>query len=154
MARGAVEIEGLDQLTRSFSRFPKDVRQNINNASRTLAKEIADESRKTAAGQGRQASLAAQGIVTAAGRVPTIKLGGTQTLRTSRSGRRVTRSDLIFGAEFGSTAYPQFPPRSPKAGRGNAGYFFFPTVKRMGGDIYKRYIDAVGDALKKASSNG
>ena len=48
MARGAVEIEGLDQLTRSFSRFPKDVRQNINNASRTLAKEIADESRKTA----------------------------------------------------------------------------------------------------------
>jgi hypothetical protein len=147
------KVDGVNELTRSFSRFPKDVRQNINNASRTLAKEIADESRKTAAGQGRQASLAAQGIVSAAGRVPTIKLGGTQSLR-SRRGRRVTRGDLIFGAEFGSNNFPQFPPRSPRAGRGNEGYFFFPTVKRMGGTIYKRYIDAVEDSLRKASSNG
>jgi len=144
------KVEGVNELTRAFSRFPKDVKQNINNASRTLAKEIADESRSAASGQGRQAALAAQGIVTAAGRVPTIKLGGPQTLR-SRRGKRVTRGDLIFGAEFGSSRYRQFPQRSARAGRGNEGYFFFPTVKRMGGKIYSRYIDAVEDALGKAS---
>jgi len=144
------KVEGVNELTKAFSRFPKDVRQNINNASRTLAKEVVNESRLAASGQGAQAALAAQGIVTAAGRVPTIRLGGPQTLR-NRGRRRVTRGDLIFGAEFGSSNFRQFPQRSPRSGRGSEGYFFFPTVKRMGGKIYKRYIDAVEDALGKAS---
>lgn len=33
------------------------------------------------------------------------------------------------GHEWGSDTYPQFQPRTPKIGRGNAGHFFSPAVR-------------------------
>jgi len=39
--------------------------------------------------------------------------------------------------------YRQFQPRSPREGRGNAGYFIFPTLKALQPYITKRWVDEV-----------
>jgi hypothetical protein len=67
----------------------------------------------------RQASLAASGI-----KAYERKYGTRGTTRVTTShGRTVPLSDLIFGAEFGSSRLPQFPNRKP------GGYWLFPAGK-------------------------
>jgi hypothetical protein len=86
--------------------------------------------------------------------VPNIKYGGTAILRTKKNGQVVRRKDVIFGAIFGSTQYKQFPPRSPKSGRGNEGYFLYPDIQRMRGYIQKQYLEAVDGAIRRVVSGG
>lgn len=57
--------------------------------------------------------------------------------------------DMIYGLEFGSTRYPQFPPRSNRSGRGNAGYFVFPTLKRIQPEILKKWVEAFDKIIER-----
>jgi len=65
---------------------------------------------------------------------------------------------IALGVEFGSyqdkkrkrkgkstdyVGYRQFQPRSPREGRGNAGYFIFPTLKALQPEITKRWVQEV-----------
>jgi hypothetical protein len=50
--------------------------------------------------------------------------------------------DTVYGLEFGSNRYSQFPNRSPQLGRGSAGYFIFPTLKRIQPEILKKWLVA------------
>ena len=65
---------------------------------------------------------------------------------------------IALGVEFGSyqdrprkrkgkstdyVGYRQFQPRSPREGRGNAGYFIFPTLKTLQPEITKRWVEQV-----------
>jgi hypothetical protein len=69
-------------------------------------------------------------------KAPNFTLGGTR--KVTRSG--ATASTLLFGTEFGSKRYKQFPPRSTPKGRGNRGWFIFIALERFQPIIVKEWL--------------
>jgi hypothetical protein len=69
-------------------------------------------------------------------KAPNFTLGGTR--KVTRSG--ATASTLLFGTEFGSKQYKQFPPRSKPKGRGNRGWFIFIALERFQPIIVKEWL--------------
>jgi hypothetical protein len=64
------------------------------------------------------------------------------------SGGGTTRS-LWGGMEFGSNRFPQFPNRTPTLGRGNKGYFIFPTLKAAQPYIIREWQEAFSKIIKE-----
>ena len=103
----------------------------------------------------RQAIIVAQTVRAARDRVPTVYVGGTK----GRASGGANAGQLLFGNEFGGdrnafgnlTAFPnggyRFPPRTSREGRGNKGYWIFPTLKAMQPEIKKRWFAAVEQVL-------
>jgi hypothetical protein len=57
--------------------------------------------------------------------------------------------DLLYGMEFGSNRYKQFPNRTPVKGRGNAGYFIYPTLRRIQPELIQKWEAAFDRILKE-----
>ncbi len=57
--------------------------------------------------------------------------------------------DLWAGYEFGSNRYRQFPRRTPAKGRGNAGYFIYPTLRKIQPELVKQWEKAFSKILKE-----
>jgi hypothetical protein len=57
--------------------------------------------------------------------------------------------DLWAGYEFGSNRYKQFPRRTPTKGRGNSGYFIYPTLRKIQPELVRQWQEAFSDILKK-----
>jgi len=97
-----------------------------------------------------QAAIVAATIRPARDRVPTIYIGGGK----GRASGGANAGQLLFGNEFGSDrntkgslgSFPnggyKFPPRTDREGRGNAGYWIFPTLKIAQPEIKKRWQEA------------
>jgi hypothetical protein len=51
--------------------------------------------------------------------------------------------------EFGSNRFPQFPNRTPTLGRGNKGYFIFPTLKAAQPYIIREWQEAFSKIIKE-----
>jgi len=56
---------------------------------------------------------------------------------------------LWAGYEFGSNRYRQFPRRTPNKGRGNAGYFIYPTLRKIQPELIKKWQEAFSKILKE-----
>lgn len=54
-----------------------------------------------------------------------------------------TTLDMVYGLEFGSTRYPQFPARRKE------GYFIYPTLRRIQPELIKRWEQAFDEILKE-----
>lgn len=106
-----------------------------DNAKGALRDEVAGITRWVAsdmkaaaatAPRSRQAQVVAESIMPKRDRVPYINVGA----RRARTSKGTPAGILLYGNEFGSDRYRQFPWRSPKLGRGNAGYWIYPTLKK------------------------
>ena len=64
------------------------------------------------------------------------------------SGGGTTRG-LWGGMEFGSNRFKQFPNRTPRQGRGNAGYFIYPTLKAAQPHIISEWQNAFSKIIKE-----
>ena len=61
-----------------------------------------------------------------------------------------TTKQLWAGFEFGSNRFKQFPTRTPKSsGRGNAGYFIYPTLRRIQPQLVSQWLESFDRILKK-----
>lgn len=60
-----------------------------------------------------------------------------------------TTQILWPGLEFGSNRYRQFPRRTPAKGRGNAGYFIYPTLRKIQPELIRQWQEAFDRILKK-----
>jgi len=88
-----------------------------------------------------------------------VTLGGAKRYTTD-NGRRVATGSILFLSEFGSPPERQRdrfrnqkqraagargglqgPPRSPREGRGNRGWWLFPRLKRLQPNILRRWIE-------------
>jgi hypothetical protein len=152
----SVEVVGLFEFLRRASAADPMFNKEIRSSSIVLAKVIVTEVRahSTYAPNPRQAIQSAMGLRTLSDRIPAIKLRGSSEFvsksRPSKKRKRpVTRGDVFYGAEFGSDRLRQFPPRSPKLGGGNQGYFFWPTVEAMAPKINAEYLKALDRITKK-----
>ena len=57
--------------------------------------------------------------------------------------------DLLYGMEFGSNRFKQFPKRTPSKGRGNSGYFIYSTLKQIQPELVQRWEEAFKKILKE-----
>jgi hypothetical protein len=70
-------------------------------------------------------------------KAPNFTVGGNTVV--ARSG--VKAGTILFGAEFGSKRYKQFPPRSRPKGRGNRGWFLFIALERFQPIITRKWLE-------------
>ena len=135
----AFEIKGLNQLLRVLNKLPKDLQNDIRDASNAIASDLGEGAKNAAAGN-RQAALAATGLKVKRDRVPTIRAAGT-----IRPGLKA--QDIFFGAEFGGGRRPttqQFRPH-----RGQDGYWLYPTARARGKRYFEMWAEAVDKAFKQ-----
>ena len=57
--------------------------------------------------------------------------------------------DLLYGMEFGSNRFKQFPTRTPSKGRGNSGYFIYSTLRAIQPELIKQWEQAFDRILKE-----
>ena len=69
-------------------------------------------------------------------KAPNFTVGGTT--KVTRSG--ASAGTLLFGTEFGSKRFTQFPPRSTSKGRGNRGWFIFIALERFQPIITQKWL--------------
>jgi hypothetical protein len=69
-------------------------------------------------------------------KAPNFTMGGNKVV--TQNGAKA--GTLIFGTEFGSDKYKQFPPRSPSKGRGNRGWFIFIALERFQPVIVREWL--------------
>jgi hypothetical protein len=89
--------------------------------------------------------IADNGKVSKTSKVGEISLGFASQ-RFSGGG---TTKSLWGGMEFGSNKFKQFPNRTPTLGRGNKGYFIFPTLKAAQPYIIKEWQEAFSKIIKE-----
>jgi hypothetical protein len=89
--------------------------------------------------------IADNGKVSKTSKVGEISLGFASQ-RFSGGG---TTKSLWGGMEFGSNKFKQFPNRTPMLGRGNKGYFIFPTLKAAQPYIIKEWQEAFSKIIKE-----
>jgi hypothetical protein len=102
-----------------------------------------------------QAAIIAQTVRANRDRLPNVTIGGAR----GRASGGANAGQLLFGNEFGGernafgnkTAFPnggyRFPERSPRKGRGNAGWWIFPSLVEMQPTIRRRWQDAVNKVM-------
>jgi hypothetical protein len=89
--------------------------------------------------------IASGGKVSKTSKVGEISLGFASQ-RFSGGG---TTRGLWGGMEFGSNRFPQFPNRTPSLGRGNKGYFIFPSLKAAQPHIIREWQEAFSKIIKE-----
>jgi hypothetical protein len=104
----------------------------------------------------RQTAIVAQTVRANKDRIPNVTIGGSR----GRASGGANAGILLFGNEFGSDRntfgsagnFPnggyKFPARTPREGRGNRGYWIFPTLKAMQPEITRRWKAAVGEVYE------
>jgi hypothetical protein len=153
-----IKKSDLRALLNTFSKMGKAANKDLRDASYAIARDVASDLKASAAGANSiggnafQAQAVAQGIVPRKDRLALIKISGKR--QVASGGASV--EDLLWGAEFGSNKYKQFPGRSPREGRGNRGYFIFPTLKRLQPKIRKDWVNAVAKVadIWRAANSG
>lgn len=145
--------------------FDKKELRSVIGAFKAMDDQATDEAKKMgyelaqyAAQEVRKAALTRTVNQTAVRRIAdgvrvskTSKVGefsyGFASQRFSGGG---TTKQLWRGFEFGSNRFRQFPTRTPKSsGRGNLGYFIYPTLRRIQPELVKQWAESFDRILKK-----
>lgn len=152
----------------AFTRLQKETDdKSANTALRQATKAISEELGKEIGRQAyvhpfspAQAVKVATTIKVLSDRVPKIGIGKGRG-RIFSGGARA--GDVLFGNEFGAIPNgvgnsnfkggKRFPPRSPRRGKGNAGYWIFPTIRANERDIREQWLK-MADALFKTFVKG
>ena len=170
--RFQADTKQLGPLLRAFNRLEKDGQTELKNEAVLISQWVAVEIKRAAGTHPfypAQALLVADTVRATRDRLPAVTVGGSKrapiTRKTTAASPAPTVGEILFGNEFGgqrnakgnSTSFPsggyRFPERSPRSGRGNAGYWIFPTAKALQPRITQEWIQAVDKVLKKWSSN-
>ena len=139
----------LRSIVKAFKAMDDESIDQAKSASNALAQFAAD--RIKAAAYGRLVAAPAVQRVAEGVRVSkSSKIGefsyGFASQRFSGGG---TTQILWPGLEFGSNRYRQFPRRTPAKGRGNAGYFIYPTLRKIQPELVRQWEDAFSKILEK-----
>ncbi len=139
----------------TFKNMDDIAKEDMKKTSRDIANDAA-----SAIGSALQATKQGQALARSIKvsnsykRGPVISIGGD----TPKLANGTPVGEIALGVEFGAyqnrprkrkgkstdyVGYRQFQPRSPREGRGNAGYFIFPTLKALQPYITKRWVDEV-----------
>ena len=139
----------LRSIMAAFKAMDQESIDQAKRQSNALAQFAADQI-KIAAGSRMVAATAVQRVADGVRVSKSSKIGefsyGFASQRFSGGG---TTQILWAGLEFGSNRYRQFPRRTPTKGRGNSGYFIYPTLRKIQPELVKKWEDAFSEILKK-----
>ena len=139
----------LRSILKAFKALDDEAVDEAKSASNALAQFAADKIKQTA--YGRFVSAEAVRRVAEGVRVSkSSKIGefsyGFASQRFSGGGN----TQILWpGLEFGSNRYRQFPRRTPNRGRGNSGYFIYPTLHQIQPELVRQWEDAFSRILKE-----
>ncbi len=152
-------------LLKALSKMDKDSQKALKDEVASISAWTATGIRQAAGNApfAKQASMVAATVKPARDRVPTVRIGGAKKMPVSRKRTEgnpaPSAGQLLFGSEFGgernakdsASAFPnggyRFPARSPREGRGNAGYWIFPSLKIMQPEIKRRWFAACNKVM-------
>ena len=152
-------------LLKALSQMDKESQKALKDEVLSISAWTASGIRSAAANApfSKQATAVAVTVKPVRDRVPTVQIGGTKKIPVTRKitpgNPAPSAGQLLFGSEFGgernakdsASAFPnggyRFPARSPREGRGNAGYWIFPTLKSMQPEIKKRWFEACNKVM-------
>ena len=138
-----VDDKDLRALLRSFKQMDDIASIDMKKIAQDLA---VDAARNVAlmASRTNQGQVVALSIkINKNDRSPNFTIGGSGNANVKGKAKY---GELLFGVEFcGPTYFPnggrRFPPKSPRKGFGNSGYFIFPTLKAMQPQITQRWLE-------------
>jgi hypothetical protein len=145
----AYDRTDLRGITRAFKAMDDEAIQAARSESSNLAQFAADRIKIAAATRtvsGTAARRIADGVkVSASSKIGEFSYGFARQ-RFSGGGSTL---DLLYGMEFGSNRFKQFPNRTPNRGRGNSGYFIYPTLRQIQPDLIRKWEEAFSNILKE-----
>ncbi len=145
----AYDKSDLRGITRAFKGMSDEAIEAAKKESSALAEFAADRI-KIAAATRLVSGTAARRIADGVKVSKTSKIGefsyGFARQKFSGGGSTL---DLLYGMEFGSNRFKQFPRRTPNKGRGNSGYFIYPTLRQIQPDIIRKWEEAFSQILKE-----
>lgn len=183
----AIQVQGIYEFLRDAAKADKRFNIEIRKASAVVAQNLVDKAKAEAGTvtRNRQATEVMKGMKAKRNeRIPTVYLADKSAFvsksfpnsrRGKRGGKKVTRGDVFFGAEFGGGKFGKGNRTSAgarswsvkdgkavdgyrKGGghttqflrhRGRSGYFFWPTVRKEKENIAKEYLDAIQQVLNE-----
>ncbi len=135
-----IEVDGLKELIRDVRRVERDLPKTMRNRMLPISQSVLAGARQRGQSLGGvQAHAVRRG------------LRGGATQNTAWIKLLASREPTIMGAEFGGGRSPrtrQFPPWRG-SGR-NAGYFVYPTIRSMSGEITDQLEDGLNGLLRSA----
>ena len=139
----------LRSIVKAFKAMDDEAVDQAKRASNALATFAADKIKATAYGR-TVASAAVRRVAEGVRISKSSKIGefsyGFAGQRFSGGG---TTQILWPGLEFGSNRFKQFPRRTPNRGRGNSGYFIYPTLRQIQPELVRQWEDAFSTILKE-----
>lgn len=136
-ADNAIAVEGFNELRRELKKLDEQLPRELGQANKRIASSIVVPLAQRKA-RGRSNPKPGSAVINSIR-----ALGSQSRVQVAMGGERVPQG---IGHEFGSVNYHQFPKRSPRQGRGNRGYFFYPAVRESIPEIRDAYGDML-DAL-------
>jgi hypothetical protein len=139
----------LRRITSAFKAMDEEATDQARTESSALAQYAADQI-KIAASRRVVSGKAAQRIADGVSISKSSKIGEFSYgfARQKFSGGATTQI-LWPGMEFGSNRFKQFPRRTPSKGRGNAGYFIYPTLRQIQPELIRKWEDAFDKIVSK-----
>ena len=144
----ALEIDGLQETLKAFSKLDRDLRAEANGELRDAADKCASGLAvalvsAAASSATPVASRVARSIKVKRDRVPVVYIGGATKVGT---GKRGQAGSLVWGSEQG----PKGDVNHFGAGPNPSGYWIAPTVARFGeGPAIDTYRRAVASIMRK-----
>ena len=148
------DMTDLRGLLKALNEMDKDSQKGLKDEVYSISAWTAQRIQAAAVGHPYmplQAAVIVQTVRASRDRLPTVLIGGSK----GRASGGANAGQLLFGNEFGGernafgnkTSFPnggyRFPIRSDRVGRGNAGYWIFPTLKGAQRDITQQWKNAV-----------
>ena len=144
-------VEGLDGTLRALRGIDKEASNAIRTETQKIANLLSKEIASAGARRSKRDAFVADTVRGTRERTPVIKIGAARRMPVSRPGVGPRASDLMFGMEFGANQDGpngfRFPARTPKLGRGNEGYWIFPTARRQ----QRKVVELWAGALEKVA---
>ena len=145
----AYDKTDLRGITRAFKGMSDEAVEAAKKESSNLA-EYASQQIQVAAATRTVSGTAARRIADGVKVSKTSKLGefsyGFARQKFSGGGSTL---DLLYGMEFGSNRFKQFPKRTSNKGRGNSGYFIYPTLRQIQPQLVQKWEEAFSRILKE-----
>lgn len=130
----AMDSEALDQAKAASAEIAEMLREKIINKAQT--REVS----------GKSARRIAEGSkVVKSSKIGELSFG----FAAQKYSGGATTQQLWPGMEFGSNRFKQFPRRTPRLGRGNKGYFIYPTLTENQTELIRKWEESFNRILKE-----
>ena len=139
----------LRRITGAFKAMDQEAIDQARSESSALAQYASDQIKISASKRlvsGKAAQRIADGVrISKSSKIGEFSYG----FASQKFSGGATTQILWPGMEFGSNRFKQFPRRTPSKGRGNAGYFIYPTLRQIQPQLIRKWENAFDQIVRK-----